>query len=267
MSAWKGSTNADHRAFYEQRGADARKALLHYRTFPVTRRLEETLDIATDIRCSKVLDIGCGDGVLLDKFFMSHQATLEPMFGIGIDISCKRLNRAKGNGVQVLAADAIDLPFPPEQFDLVVCTEVLEHIPDVGKAVRELARVTTRGGSILISIPVTSWLRTILAMLGRRISYLDKDEHLREYSHIKLNGFERLAEFFQMTRDSGMVVRQSRGVYFYTQLGDLLLGSIHEKVPAVARILRYFDRFLGAVPFVKHFGRYLVLEMEKTSGA
>lgn len=51
-------------------------------------------------------------------------------------------------------ADATDLPFADGAFDLVVCSHVLEHIPDDRAAMQELARVTARDGFALIAVPL-----------------------------------------------------------------------------------------------------------------
>ena len=49
--------------------------------------------------------------------------------------------------------DALRLPFPDESFDRVICSEVLEHIPDDRAAMAELARVLRRGGTMAITVP------------------------------------------------------------------------------------------------------------------
>ncbi|MBJ7329691.1 MAG: methyltransferase domain-containing protein [Solirubrobacteraceae bacterium] len=50
-------------------------------------------------------------------------------------------------------ADLAELPLPDDDIDLVVCTEVLEHVPEPGRALRELARVLRPGGRLLLTVP------------------------------------------------------------------------------------------------------------------
>jgi SAM-dependent methyltransferase len=56
----------------------------------------------------------------------------------------------------VKQGDALNLPFPDGEFDRVVAAEVLEHIPDDGAAITELARVLRPGGTIAVTVP--RWL-------------------------------------------------------------------------------------------------------------
>ena len=54
---------------------------------------------------------------------------------------------------QPVSADALKLPFADETFDRIICSEVLEHIPDDQTAIGELARVLRPGGSIAVTVP------------------------------------------------------------------------------------------------------------------
>jgi SAM-dependent methyltransferase len=54
---------------------------------------------------------------------------------------------------QPVSADALKLPFANETFDRIICSEVLEHIPDDQTAIGELARVLRPGGSIAVTVP------------------------------------------------------------------------------------------------------------------
>ena len=54
---------------------------------------------------------------------------------------------------QPVSADALKLPFADETFDRIICSEVLEHIPDDQTAIVELARVLRPGGSIAVTVP------------------------------------------------------------------------------------------------------------------
>lgn len=60
------------------------------------------------------------------------------------------LERARAD----VKADITDLPFPDESFDVVLCSHVLEHVPDDGKAMRELYRVLRPGGWALVLVPI-----------------------------------------------------------------------------------------------------------------
>ena len=52
-----------------------------------------------------------------------------------------------------MVADITGLPFPDNFFDMVICSEVLEHIPDQHSAIKEMIRVLRPGGDLIVSVP------------------------------------------------------------------------------------------------------------------
>ena len=110
---------------------------------------ELILDLLRPGRGETLLDAGCGTGVF----------TLDILaFGvhvIGLDISMPMLRRARGKAggepLQIVSGDMLHLPFLENVFDRVVSVTALEFIEDGQGAVRELFRVTKRGGSIVVA--------------------------------------------------------------------------------------------------------------------
>jgi SAM-dependent methyltransferase len=98
----------------------------------------------------RILDCGCGMGFWL--FAMQRLRRLEL---VGVDADPARLDWAEREGVaaELVRADAQALPFPDGSFDGVLMSEVLEHLPDDGRALREVRRVLRPGGVLAISVP------------------------------------------------------------------------------------------------------------------
>lgn len=100
-----------------------------------------------------VLDAGCGDGVAFDM--------LSRVFGagvvVGVDIHPSAVKAARQvaarmpNDVQVHQADAAQLPFESASVDAVYCHQVLHHCSDPIRVIKELHRVLTPNGWLLIS--------------------------------------------------------------------------------------------------------------------
>lgn len=107
---------------------------------------------------SLVLDAGCGSGRHLRAL-----AKLPDLEIVGIDRNQSDLNDAL-TGLRnmpdaltenffVTRADIKNLPFESATFDCVICSEVLEHIPEHEKALKELVRVLKPEGNIVVSVP------------------------------------------------------------------------------------------------------------------
>ena len=110
----------------------------------------------------KVLDLGCGFGrhafeaarrgasvVALDAG-RDEVEGVAATFAAMVEVGELVPGSLHANVVQ---GDALHLPFPDGTFDRVICSEVLEHLPDDVAAMRELARVLRPGGTMAITVP------------------------------------------------------------------------------------------------------------------
>ena len=122
---------------------------------------------------NRILDVGVGLGRLLSRF--------PELDRFGMDISRGYLQVSQGKGIQVCCSKIEDMPYRENSFDLVVCTDVLEHVVDLNTAVRNLIHVTKQGGYLIVRVPY----RESLAQ------YLDDDypyhlAHLRTFDEFSL---------------------------------------------------------------------------------
>jgi ubiquinone/menaquinone biosynthesis C-methylase UbiE len=90
-----------------------------------------------------VLECGCGSGLLLERFAQFARTAK------GIDLSPRMLDLARERGLSVVEGSVTSLPFPDDSFDVTCSFKVLAHVPDIGRALAEMARVTRPGGVIL----------------------------------------------------------------------------------------------------------------------
>jgi SAM-dependent methyltransferase len=94
------------------------------------------------------LDVGCGGGVLTE-LVLKHAA---PEHIVGIDPSRQQVDyatrRVKASEAEFRVADALDLPFAADQFDVAASALVIHFFPDRLKAFREILRVTRPGGVV-----------------------------------------------------------------------------------------------------------------------
>lgn len=96
---------------------------------------------------AKVLDVGCNSG----EFMLMCQT--KGCDVTGVDVAPEIIEKAKAKGLNVLEADAENLPFPDATFDVLVCMEVLIHLHDPVKALKEFRRVLKPSGVLLGSAP------------------------------------------------------------------------------------------------------------------
>jgi 2-polyprenyl-6-hydroxyphenyl methylase/3-demethylubiquinone-9 3-methyltransferase len=111
-----------------------------------------------------VLDVGCGGGLLSERFAALGCAVT------GVDRSLPTLeaarHHARGMGLDIryLPGDAAALPFEAQQFDVVCCCDVLEHVADVDRVVGEIARVMKPGAVFFFDTINRTWRSKLLAI-------------------------------------------------------------------------------------------------------
>ena len=114
----------------------------------------------------RILDAGCGEGHLLQKL---HERYPEHTY-TGIDITDIALQKAKERCpfADIRSMDLTQLSWSDATFDVVIITEVLEHIFEYEDVLRECKRVLKNGGSFIITFPHESLWTVARFFLGRR---------------------------------------------------------------------------------------------------
>ena len=156
----------------------------------------------------RVLDLGCGAGRFL--------AALPN--AVGVEIAQQAVDRAKANvphaDIRLLEPDG-SLPLGHGEIDLVWCSEVLEHIPDVAHALLEIRRVLKPDGRVLITVPYHGRLQAAGIALTRFDRHFDPlGQHVRFFTRTSLHmtlehaGFTRVK--INRARPNLLVARASR---------------------------------------------------------
>jgi ubiquinone/menaquinone biosynthesis C-methylase UbiE len=136
----------------------------------------------------RVLDLGCGEGT----FTAEAAATGAPV--VGAEVAEAALRRAREEHPElefVLLPWAEPFPFADGSFDVVWCSEVIEHVADTARWLSEVRRVLAPGGRLLITTPDHGRLRLLLGGIERYSEPLG--DHLHLYSRRSLRTL--LAEF------------------------------------------------------------------------
>ena len=201
----------------------------------------------------RVLDLGCGEGRHVISAYVEESVE---SFGVDLSVADLKITRNKfkdfeqpedgGRAFGLASANALELPFADATFDKVMCSEVLEHIPDYQGALTEIQRVLKPGGLLCASVP-RRWPEKICWALSEayhlvpgghirifRASELRGDiealgfqHYYRHWAHALHAPFWWLKCLFWKTQDSNWLIAQYH---------RLLVWDLMEK-PAVTRTL------------------------------
>jgi SAM-dependent methyltransferase len=132
----------------------------------------------------RVLDLGCGAGRFLAAL---REAGAEP---VGVELAEAAAERARANvpgaDVRLVEPDG-SLPLGHGEIDLVWCSEVLEHIPDVAHTLLEIRRVLRAGGRLLATVPFHGRLQAAAIALTRFDAHFDPlGQHVRFFTRTSL---------------------------------------------------------------------------------
>jgi len=147
-------------------------------------KYKTALELLNVARNSKVLDVGCGTGLLF-----SHVAA-EVQTVVGVDISAKLLLQAKKRtrkfrNVHLIQADADHIPFKNNHFTVVFAFTMLQNLPEPLETLKEIKRIAERDAPIVVTgLKKTFSLdafRELLQSTGLRVISLKDDEALKCY--------------------------------------------------------------------------------------
>lgn len=100
----------------------------------------------------KILDVGVGLGRLFEKL----KNRVDKSYNLelhGLDISLGYLKEAKKKSINVVFSKIEDIPYEKNLFDIIICTDVLEHVFDLNLAIKNILSVLAVGGVLIIRVP------------------------------------------------------------------------------------------------------------------
>lgn len=157
----------------------------------IDRRLDEI--VATFERYRKnnrLLDVGCGGGSFLEA------AGRNRWKAVGVEVSQTASGHVRGRGIEVFCGELEKANYADDHFDVVIASEVLEHVPDPRGMLEEIARVLRPGGLLWATTPHGRGISARL--LGFKWSNVCPPEHLQLFSVAGIKGLLRDTGFSQV---------------------------------------------------------------------
>lgn len=136
---------------------------------------------------ASILDFGCGEAFLLDRL-LERGVALDGY--VGVDLRAAALGEARARH-PALAFEAADIfAFPPDgrRFDLVLASQVLEHLPDPDRHLARLCALCS--GRLLLTVPHEPWFRLMNLARGRDLARLgNHPEHVNHWDSASFAAF------------------------------------------------------------------------------
>lgn len=146
---------------------------------------------------NRLLDVGCGAGALAST--LKRERNMAEVAGIEIIESAWQRAKKVLDEVVLGSIEEMELPFPANRFDCIICADVLEHLIEPSPALKKLAQVLVDDGVIVISIPNIQFHEVIAMLSTGGWTYMDAglldSTHLRFYTKPTIE---------KMIRDAGL---------------------------------------------------------------
>jgi SAM-dependent methyltransferase len=170
--------------------------LLHMgsQLYEICRTLRARIGSAAGAR---VLDAGASDGLFLNE--------IGAVKGVGVNFLPACARKISGDEQLACVADVERLPFPDRAFDIVICCETLEHVPNPVSALNELARVCR--GRLFVTIP---WLPDT-RINARPNGWPEVESHIFEFSE---------ADFARVVSHAGVRVAYQDRIHVFPEPKD-----------------------------------------------
>ncbi|MBI2892093.1 MAG: class I SAM-dependent methyltransferase [Deltaproteobacteria bacterium] len=204
----------------------------------------ETKIALEHVRGMRVLEAGCGTGIILERLEKDARVAL------GVDLSRGMLGGARRRGLAVAQANLGAIPFASDSFDVVCSFKVLAHVPDIRGAIAELARVTRPGGTLLLEFynpRSIRWLAKKLAGPRKISARTDESAVFTRYDDAAA-----IASYLP----AGVRAVALRGIRVVTP------GAFVHRIPIVSEVFTHVERMAAASP-LSRLGGFLVAILRK----
>ena len=201
----------------------------HYYNFLVD---EEMKIVSQHTRGKKVLEIGCGTGVLME--WIQKDCNV-----MGVDLSPGMVRKAQKKGLVVVQGRAEELPHEADMFDVVYSFKTLPHVSGIAQALTEINRVLKRDGIAFVEFYNRHSVKYVLNKIAH--FFFPRDFFIR---------YDTIQEIRAACAQTGFEVRNVYGIKF-------LFPHVFFRF----RIVRWIEHVCQK--HLSHFGSFIIFEVKK----
>ena len=137
------------------------------------------INLASHTKVDSILDVGCGEGFTLNR--LKEHGIGRRLEGLEYLPAAIELGKKTYPEIKITQGSIYELPYEDNSFDLVLCTEVLEHLEDPARGLKELVRVSKK--YLVISVPNEPFFMLAQLIRGKNWSRLGNDiEHINHWT-------------------------------------------------------------------------------------
>jgi len=144
------------------------------------------ISLIKPLKVESILDAGCGEGFTMGKLL--EEKVCKKIEGIEYEKDAISLGKKLYPYLIIKQGSVYELPYKNNSFDLVICTEVLEHLDEPAKALKEILRVTKK--NLIISVPNEPLFMVSNFLRGKNLSRFGNDiGHINHWNPISFKKY------------------------------------------------------------------------------
>ncbi|NVM01839.1 MAG: class I SAM-dependent methyltransferase [Candidatus Helarchaeota archaeon] len=202
-------------------------------------------------KCARFLDIGCADGLYVADMVKRG------IYAVGIDISTPYIKKAREfsknenldrKKMEFLIADAENLPFIDKCFNVILCSEVLEHLQSPQNCLREIVRILIN--DLIVSVPTIASSIITRVHLGDPNRFLDPElqvgGHLREY---------KIFDILHLLKKQKFKIKKTIGIFVFSTFIFTIFKKILGFCPtSIEKLFSFIGNIIFELPGLKYLG-------------